>query len=197
MILNLKEIYSQSWNIFQKDWGKFIFFSIIILIVTFFPILGYILQFFTSLLLINAILHIIKGETIKFSTFFLTKEVLNKTSFLLLVLLWIYSIISYQTLREPVFSAILAVFSLILVVMFFPILCVVIEKNFSLKEALSYSAKLTKDVRLEILLIILINLLICLLGIFCFLIGIIVSIPIVSISTVLVYIELEKRIKQI
>ena len=194
MTLNLKKIYSESWNIFKKDWGKFVLFSFIICIVTLFPILGYILQFFTTLLLINAILHATKGESLKFSTFFLIKEVLKKTSVFLLILLWIYSIISNQTLSEPIFSALLGVFSLILVVIFFPIFCVVIEKDLSLKEAFSYSANLTKKLRLEILLIIFINLLICILGAFLFLIGITIAIPIVAISTVLIYIELEKSI---
>lgn len=194
MTLNLKEIYSQSWNIFKNDWGKFVLFSVIVLIVTIFPILGYFLQFFTTLLLMNAILHITRGESIKFSTFFLVKEVFNKASVLLLLLLWICSIVSAQIMTDLTFSTLLGIFFFILAVIFFPIFCVIIEKNLSLKEALSYSAKLTKKVRLEILLIVIINFLICLLGAFCFLVGILVSIPIVAISTVLIYSELEKNI---
>jgi len=190
MYLNLKDIYSQSWNIFAKNWGKYILFSLIMLLVLMIPF-GSILQTLMVLLMFKAILVYIKNGSISFSDFFKFSEVLNTNSILLIVIIGcIYACL--EILGFSVLYTIISIVYFILSIILFPIFCVVIDKKLSFKDVFSYSAKLTKNIRFELLLVMIINLLIGLIGACALLIGVFVAIPIVSIATVVIYKELEK-----
>ena len=82
----------------------------------------------------------------------------------------------------------------IISIVFFPLLCVLIDKHLSVKETILYSAKLTKDLRTEIFLIMAVNFIIAVFGILLFLIGIFVAIPIVTIAIVKTYLLLDEKI---
>lgn len=191
MYLNLKDIYSKSWNIFAKSWWQYVLFSLIMMLILIIPF-GSILQTLLALLMFNAVLLFIKNGSISFSDFFKFKEVLNTNSILLIVIIACF----YALLEILGFSVLYTIFAIvyfILSIILFPLFCVVIDKQLSFKEAILYSAKLTKNIRIEILLIMIINLIIGLIGALIFLVGVFVAIPIVSIATVLVYKELEKK----
>lgn len=94
----------------------------------------------------------------------------------------------------PSLSMLLSLIGAILSIIFFPVFCVLVDKNFNIKETVSYSAKLTKDIRIEIILIMLINLVLAVAGAMLLLVGIFVAMPIGMIATVKVYTLLEQRL---
>ena len=187
MRLNLKNIYSESWNIFTRNWWEYIIVTFIMLVLLYIPF-GNILQILILCLMFNAILLFIKNGSISFSDFFKFKTVLNPTVISIIVIIGL-CYFGFQILD---FSAVYIIFS-ILGIILFPLFCVAIDKNLSLKNTVLYSAKLTKNIRKEILLIMIINFIIGLIGILIFFVGIFVAIPIVSIATVVIYKELEKN----
>ena len=191
MVLNLKEIYSDSWGIFVKNWWQYVVFSIIMIAMTIVPFLGPILQIVMALLLLKAIFKSIKGENISFSDFFNFKSVFNNTGIALIIIVGcVYALL--DLLDYSVLYIILSLAYFILSIILFPIFCVAIDKYLPLKEAVLYSAKLTKNMRLEILLVMVINFIIGLVGVFCFFIGIFVAIPIVFIAMFVIYRKLEE-----
>lgn len=191
MRLNLKDIYSQSWNIFTRNWWEYILVTFIMLVLLYIPF-GNILQMLILCLMFNAVLLFVKNGSISFSDFFNFKTVLNPTVISIIVIIGL-CYFGFQLLD---FSALYIIFSIvyfIFAIILFPLFCVAIDKNLSLKDTVLYSAKLTKNIRKEILVIMIINFFIGLVGILIFFVGIFVAIPIVSIATVIVYKELEKN----
>ena len=193
MTLNLTEIYSNSWNIFKKNWWEFIVVSIIMFVLVLIPLLGGIFQFFLSLLMINAILKSIKGEKITFSSFFKVKELLNQKIITIVVAIGLYTLI-VQSITSATVISILMLLGFVIIIIFFPFMCVMIDKNFNIKETILYSAKLTQGVRLEIILLMVVNFLIGLIGVALLFVGIFVATPIITASIVFVYLALDSRL---
>ena len=189
--MNLKEIYSDSWGIFVKNWWQYVVFSIIMIAISIVPFLGPIFQTIIFLLFFSAILKSIRGENISFSDFFNLKSVFNNTGIALIVIVGcVYALL--DLLDYSLLYTILSLVYFILSIILFPIFCVAVDKDLTLKEAVLYSAKLTKNMRLEILLVMVINFIIALVGIFCFFIGILVAVPIVFIAISFIYRKLEE-----
>lgn len=193
MTLNLTEIYSNSWNIFKKNWWEFIVVSIIMFILVLIPLLGGIFQFFLSLLMINAILKSIKGEKINFSSFFKVKELLNQKIITIVVAIGLYTLI-VQSITSATVISILMLLGFVIIIIFFPFMCVMIDKNFNIKETILYSEKLTRGIRLEIILLMVVNFLIGLIGVALLFVGIFAATPIITISIVFVYLALDSRL---
>ena len=191
MFLNLKEIYLPSWEIFLKNWWEYIVITVIMFALIFVPFVGSIIQVFIMLAMISAILKSVRGNVIKFSDFLQFKEIFNlKTAVFAIGLGFYYFLIQNVASLSMLLSLVGAVLSVI----FFPIFCVLVDKNFSIKETISYSAKLTKDVRVEIVLILLINLIATIVGAMLLLVGVFVAMPVCMIATVKVYTLLEQRL---
>lgn len=191
MFLNLKEIYLPSWEIFLKNWWEYIVITIIMFALIFVPLAGSIAQIFIMLAMISAIFKAIRGNIIKFSDFLQFKEIFN-----LKIAVFAIGLGFYYFLIQNVasLSMLLSLVGAVLSVIFFPIFCVLIDKNFNIKETISYSAKLTKDIRVEIVLIMLINLIIAVVGAMLLFVGFFVAMPIGMIATVKVYTLLEQRL---
>ncbi|MFA7074387.1 MAG: hypothetical protein WC234_04275 [Endomicrobiaceae bacterium] len=195
MVLDLNSIYSSSWSIFKKNWWEYIIVSLIMFILILLP-LGGILQFFVMLMMMNAILQSFRGNEIKFASFFAIKEIFNSKVLFFVVVLGIYSFI-LQSTSGVITSAVMTLIAFIISIVFFPLLCVLIDKQFNIKETFVYSAKLTKNVRSEIFLIMIVNFIIAVLGILLFLIGVFLAIPIVTIAIVKTYLLLDEKLKLI
>jgi hypothetical protein len=191
MFLNLKEIYLPSWEVFLKNWWEYVVITVIMFLLIFIPLIGSIVQVFIMLAMISAILKSIRGTVIKFSDFLQFKEILNSKTAVFIIGVGLYYFLMQ---RVPSLSMLLSLVGAVLSVIFFPIFCVLVDKNFSIKETISYSAKLTKNIRVEIVLIMLVNLLIGIAGAILLLVGIFVAVPICLIATVKVYILLEQRL---
>ncbi len=194
MTLNFADIYSNSWNIFKKNWWEFIVVSIIMFVLVLVPLgLGGIFQFFVTLLIINAILKSVKDEKISFSTFFKVQELLTPKIITIVVAIGLYTLI-VQNITNVVIVSFLTLLGFVLTIIFFPLMCVMVDKNFDVKETILYSAKLTKGVRFEIVLLMIINFIIGILGIALFFIGILVATPIITIAAVFVYLALDTKL---
>ncbi|MDD2523380.1 MAG: hypothetical protein PHT81_00885 [Endomicrobiaceae bacterium] len=191
MVLDLNSIYSLAWSIFKKNWWEYVLISLIMLVLMLFP-LGGILQFFVMLLMINAILKALRGNEITFLSFFQFKEIWNSKVIIFVVALGIYSFF-LQGINSIALSVVLTIIGFIISVIFFPILCVLIDKQFNIKETILYSAKLTKTIRGEILLIMAVNFIIGILGILLLFVGIFIAIPIITIVIVKTYLLLDDR----
>lgn len=192
MVLDLNSIYSLAWSIFKKNWWQYVLISLIMLVLMILP-LGGILQFFVMLLMINAILKALRGNEITFSSFFKFKEILNSKVIIAVVALGIYSFI-VQSINSVAVSLILAIIGFVISVIFFPVLCVLIDKQFNIKETILYSAKLTKTIRYEILLVMAVNFIIGILGVLLLLVGVFMAIPIITIAVVKTYLLLDDRL---
>ncbi|MDD5021914.1 MAG: hypothetical protein PHR82_07310 [Endomicrobiaceae bacterium] len=191
MFLNLKEIYLPSWEIFLKNWWEYVVITVIMFALIFIPLAGSIAQVFIMLAMISAIIKSVRGNTIKFSDFLQFKEILNlKTSVFAIGLGFYYFLIQNVASLSMLLSLVGAVLSVI----FFPVFCVLVDKNFNIKETISYSAKLTKDIRVEIILIMLVNLIIAIVGAMLLFVGVFVAMPIGMIATVKVYTILEQKL---
>jgi len=192
MFFNLKDIYLKSWNVFAVNWWKFIVYSLILVLFVSFPFIS-IFQTLMVLLMFSAILKFLKESFISFSDFFNFKSVLNPTAVSVVVIIGFMQA-CLQIFDFPVIVyIILAILYLVLSIVLFPLFCVSIDKNLNLKEAILYSAKLTKGLRIELLIITIINLFLGIIGLLFFFLGIFITLPIVLIVNVLAYIEMEKK----
>lgn len=190
MFLNLKEIYLPSWEIFAKNWWQYMIITLIMFLLVFVPLIGAMIQIFIMLALINAILKSSKNEVVCFSDFFKFKDVFNKTNIIFAVALGLYYfIIQHVVVLSIIFSLIGAVLSVI----YFPIICVLADKKFNLKETVLYSSKLTKNLRSEIVVILLVNILVCIVGAMLLFVGVFAAVPVSIIATVKVYEALDKK----
>jgi len=197
MSLNFSQIYSNSWDIFKKNWWEFIVVSIIMFVLVFVPLgLGGIFQFFVTLLMINAILKSIKGEKISFSSFFKVKELLNPKIITIVVAIGLYTLI-VQNITSVVVVSLLTLLGFVLTIIFFPLMCVMVDKKFDVKETILYSAKLTQGVRLEIILLMFVNFLIGIIGFALAFVGIFVATPIITISIVFAYLTLDAKLNNL
>lgn len=192
MFLNLESIYSSSWNIFKKNWWEYVLVSLITALMLFIP-LGGILQFFMMMLMINAVIKVTKGNAVTFSDFFNFKDVLKAKVIIFAVVLGLYSFLM-QAVNSVALSVVLTAAGFIASIIFFPVLCVLIDKDLGIKETILYSAKLTKNIRAEILLVMFVNFLIGVIGILLLLVGMFVAMPVITISTVKIYIMLDERL---
>ncbi len=191
MFLNLKEIYLPSWEIFLKNWWEYVVITVIMFALIFIPLAGSILQVFVLLAMISAILKSVRGSAVNFSDFLQFKEILNLKTAVFAIGLGFYYMIMQNV---PSLSMLMSLAGAVLSIIFFPVFCVLVDKNFNIKETISYSAKLTKDIRIEIILIMLINLVLAVAGAMLLLVGIFVAMPIGMIATVKVYTLLEQRL---
>ncbi len=191
MFLNLKEIYLPAWQIFLKNWWEYIVVTLVMFILVFIPFVGAIIQVFVIFSIIAAMLKAVKNNQINFSDFLKFKDIFNFKTVAFAVVLGIYYLLIQ---RFPSVSILLSLAGAVLSVIFFPVFCVVVDKNFKIKETLLYSAKLTKGIRVEIVLIMLMNLLIGIAGAFLLLVGVFVAMPVALIATVKVYTLLENRL---
>jgi len=191
MFLNLKEIYLPAWQIFLKNWWEYIVVTLVMFILVFIPFVGAIIQVFVIFSIIAAMLKAVKNNQINFADFLKFKDIFNFKTVAFAVVLGIYYLLIQ---RFPSVSILLSLAGAVLSVIFFPVFCVVVDKNFTIKETLLYSAKLTKDIRGEIVLIMLMNLLIGIAGAFLLIVGVFVAMPVALIATVKVYTLLENRL---
>jgi len=187
----LKEIYLPAWQIFLKNWWEYIVVTIIMFLLVFIPLVGSIIQIFLILMMMNAILKSIRNGVINFSDFFQFKQIFN-----LKILVFALGLGLYYFLMQQVaaLSIVLSLIGAVLSVIFFPIFFVLIDKSLNIKETILYSAKLTKDIRFEIIFVLLINLLIAIAGTLLLLIGILAAMPIGVIATAKVYLMLEEKL---
>lgn len=193
MVLDLNSIYSSSWSVFKRNWWEYIVISLIMFVLILLP-LGGVLQFFVMLMMMNAILKAFRGNEINFASFFRFKDFFNSKVIIFVIVLGIYSFV-LQSTNGVIVSAVLTLIAFIISIVFFPLLCVLIDKQFNVKETFLYSAKLTKDVRSEIFLIMIVNFIIAVLGILLFLVGVFLAIPIVTIAIVKTYLLLDEKLK--
>ena len=191
MFLNLKEIYLPAWQIFLKNWWEYIVVTLVMFILVFIPFVGAIIQVFVIFSIIAAMLKAVKNNQINFSDFLKFKDIFNFKTVAFAVVLGIYYLLIQ---RFPSVSILLSLAGAVLSVIFFPVFCVVVDKNFTIKDTVLYSAKLTKGIRGEIVLIMLMNLLIGIAGAFLLLVGVFVAMPVALIATVKVYTLLENRL---
>lgn len=192
MFLQLDSVYLSSWNVFTKNWWQYIVVSLIMALLLFIP-LGGILQFFVMLLFLNAVLKVLRGDIITFSSFLQFKEIFNTKVIVMVVILGLYAYLM-QVMENPAFASVFGIITFILSIIFFPVLCVLIDKKFNIKETFVYSAKLTKNLRFEIFLIMLLNFVIGLIGFLLFFVGIFVAIPVITIVNAKTYLLLEEKI---
>ncbi|MDD4166342.1 MAG: hypothetical protein PHN29_04880 [Endomicrobiaceae bacterium] len=191
MFLNLKEIYLPAWQIFLKNWWEYIVVTLVRFILVFITFVVAILQVFVIFSIINAMLKAVKNNQINFSDFLKFKDIFNFKTVAFAAVLGIY----YFLIQNfPSVSILLSLFGAVLSVIFFPVFCVLIDKNFTIKDTILYSAKLTKGVRAEIVFIMLMNLLIGIAGAFLLFVGVFVAMPVALIATVKVYTLLENRL---
>jgi hypothetical protein len=191
MFLNLKEIYLPAWQIFLKNWGEYIVVTLVMFILVFIPFVGAIIQIFVIFSIIAAMLKAVKNNQINFSDFLKFKDIFNFKTVAFAVVLGIYYLLIQNF---PSVSMLLSLAGAVLSVIFFPVFCVLIDKNFTIKDTVLYSAKLTKGIRVEIVLIMLMNLLIGIAGAFLLFVGVFVAMPVALIATVKVYTLLENRL---
>ena len=191
MFLNMKEIYLPSWETFVKNWWEYIVVTAIMFLFIFVPLLGSIIQIFMALAIINAILKVVRGGSVIFSDFFRFKEIFSLKTVIFAAGLGVYY---FVVQNAALFSTLLSLAGVVLSVIFFPLFCVLVDKKFNIKETVLYSAKLTKGIRTDILLVMLINVLICIAGAVLLFVGIFVAVPIMLIATVKVYTLLENRL---
>lgn len=193
MVLDLKDVYLTSWNIFKKSWWQYVLVTLILMFCMFIPYIGSILQFFMMLLVLNASLKAIKGEDISFSSFFDLKKVFTGKTIIFIVIFAVYSFIMQLGVDNVVMSLILAVIGIAVSIIFFPIMCVIIDKDLNVKDTILHSAALTKGVRFEIIIVMILNLFIGFLGVLLLVIGVFVALPIIIATTAVVYSVLEKK----
>lgn len=191
MFLNLKEIYLPAWQIFLKNWWEYIVVTLVMFILVFIPFVGAIIQIFVIFSIIAAMLKAVKNNQINFSDFLKFKDIFNFKTVAFAVVLGIYYLLIQNF---PSVSMLLSLAGAVLSVIFFPVFCVLIDKNFTIKDTVLYSAKLTKGIRVEIVLIMLMNLLIGIAGAFLLFVGVFVAMPVALIATVKVYTLLENRL---
>lgn len=193
MVLDLKDVYLTSWNIFKKNWWQYIVVTLILMLCMFVPYVGSILQFFMMLLVLNATLKAVKGEDISFASFFDFKSVFTVKSVIFVVIFAVYSFIMQLGVDSVVVSLILAVVGIAISIIFYPIMCVIIDKNLGVKDTILHSAALTKGVRLEIVIVMILNLFIGFLGVLLLVVGVFVALPIIIATTAVVYSVLENK----
>ncbi|WP_413853144.1 hypothetical protein [Candidatus Ruminimicrobium bovinum] len=193
MVLDLKDVYLTSWNIFKKSWWQYIIVTLILMACMFVPYVGSILQFFMMLLVLNAALKAVKGEDISFSSFFDFKKVFTVKSIIFVVIFAVYSFIMQMGVDSVVISLILAVIGIAISIIFYPIMCVIIDKDLNVKDTILHAATLTKGVRFEIVIVMILNLFIGFLGVLLLIIGVFVALPVIIATTAVVYSVLEKK----
>ncbi|MBQ3835135.1 MAG: hypothetical protein II816_06440 [Elusimicrobia bacterium] len=193
MVLNFKQIYSDSWNVFKKNWWELIVVTLIMAALTFIPLIGNFLQLFMYCLILNAILKSAKGEEIKFSDFFQFKEIANTKIITILIVIALLGLFMQAISDEQILAGILTLVVLVITVLIFPLFCVMIDKNLSIKETITDSFNLTKGARFDIIIFLILNFIITVLGVILLFVGIFVAIPIVTIATVFTYIALKNK----
>lgn len=192
MVLDFKQIYSDAWAVFKKNWWEYVVVTIIMGIFSIIPFIGGFLQLFMYFLVLNAILKSVKGEQISFSSFFNFKEITNQKVMVIFVAVALIGLVMQSAATDTTAAVILSLVVLVLSIFFFPLFCVMLDKDFSIKDTITKSLQLTQGARIAILVIMILNFIIGLIGVVLLLIGVLVAIPIIAISTVLVYRSLEK-----
>lgn len=192
MFLQLDSIYSSAWNVFTKNWWQYVIVSLIMVALLLLP-LGGILQLFVMVLMMNVVLKALRGNAITFSSFLQFKEIFNVKVIVFAIALGLYAFI-VQIINSVALSAILTIAGFVLSIIFFPVLCVLVDKQFNIKETILYSEKLTKTLRLEILLVMLVNFIIGMVGVLLLFVGIFVAIPVITIATVKTYLLLDAKL---
>jgi len=193
MVLDLKDVYLTSWNIFKKSWWQYIVVTLILMLCMFIPYVGSILQFFMMLLVLNAALKAVRGEDISFSSFFDFKKVFTVKSIIFVVIFAVYSFIMQLGVDSVVISLILAVIGIAISIIFYPIMCVIIDKDLNVKDTILHAAALTKGVRFEIIIVMILNLFIGFLGVLLLIVGVFIALPVIIATTAVVYSSLEKK----
>ena len=193
MVLDLKNVYGTAWNIFKKSWWQYIIVTLILMICMFIPFIGSLLQFFFMLLVLNAALKGARGEEVTFSSFFDFKTVFTMKAVIFVVIFGIYSFIMQLGANSVTLSIILAIIGIVISVVLYPIMCVIIDKDLGIKDTIVNAAALTKGVRFEIIVIMILNLVIGFLGVILLVIGIFVALPVIIASTAVVYNLLDKN----
>ncbi len=193
MVLNFKQIYLDSWDVFKKNWWEFIVVTIIMGLFSIIPFIGNILQLFMYILVLNAVLKVIKGETISFSSFFNFKEVCNQRVITIFVIVAILGLVLQALSTDTTAAIILSVIIFILTVLLFPLFCVMLDKDISVKEVFSNSLQLTKGARIDIIILMILDFVIGILGVILLLVGVLVAIPIITIATVQAYKSLQAK----
>jgi len=193
MVLDLKDVYLTSWNIFKKCWWQYVVVTLILMFCMFIPYIGALLQFFMMLLVLNATLKAVKGEDISFSSFFDFKKVFTVKTIIFVIIFAVYSFIMQLGVDSVIVSLILAIVGIAISIIFFPIMCVIIDKDLNVKDTILHAAALTKGVRFEIVMVMVLNLFIGFLGVLLLVIGIFVALPIIIATTAVVYSVLEKK----
>lgn len=197
MVLNFKEIYSSSWDVFKKNWWEYVVVTIIMGLLSLIPYIGVFLQLFMYFLVLNAILKSIKGEDISFSNFFDFKEITNQKVITIFVVVSVLGLLIQSISTNAAIAIIVSLAVLVLTVLFFPLFCVMLDKDFDIKETILNSLLLTKGARFDILILVILNFIIGMLGIILLFVGVLVAIPIVTISTVFAYMSLQNKAENI
>ncbi len=192
MVLNFKEIYSNSWDVFKKNWIEYVVTAFIMTVLLFIPYIGGLLQFLMTILVINAVLKSVKGESINFSSFFQFKDLTNQKVAVIFIIISIYTLL-IQSAGQSVAAALLSLLGFVFTILFFPLLCVMLDKDFDVKETFLYSRRLTKGALVDIVLIMIINAVIGVVGLLLFFVGIFVAMPVITISVVLTYMALDGK----
>ena len=193
MVLDLKEVYLTSWNIFKKSWWQYVVVTLILMACMFIPYVGALLQFFMMLLILNAALKAVKGEDVSFSSFFDFKKVFTVKTIIFIVIFAVYSFIMQLGVDNVVLSLILAIIGIAISIILFPIMCVIIDKDLNVKDTILHAAALTKGVRFEIIIVMILNLFIGFLGVLLLIIGVFIALPIIMATTAVVYSVLENK----
>ena len=193
MVLDLKEVYLTSWNIFKKSWWQYVVVTLILMACMFIPYVGALLQFLMMLLILNAALKAVKGEDVSFSSFFDFKKVFTVKTLIFIVIFAIYSFIMQLGVDNVVLSLILAIIGIAISIILFPIMCVIIDKDLNVKDTILHAAALTKGVRFEIIIVMILNLFIGFLGVLLLIIGVFIALPIIMATTAVVYSVLENK----
>ncbi len=191
MVLNFKQIYSDSWNLFKKNWWEYVVVTIIMGLLSLIPFIGVFLQLFMYFLVLNAILKSIKGEDISFSNFFDFKKITNQKVITIFIAVAVIGLLIQSVSTDIATALIISLAILILMVLFFPIFCVMLDKNLGIKDTIVNSLQLTKGARIDILILMILNFLIGILGVILLFVGTFIAIPIVTISTVVTYKSLQ------
>ncbi len=197
MVLDFKQIYSDSWSTFKKNWWEYITVTIIMGLLSIIPFIGGILQLFMYFLVLNAILKSVKGEDISFSNFFKFKEITNQKVITIFVIIVIFGLLIQAMSDNTTAAIIISLATFVLTVLFFPIFCVMLDKNLDVKSTFINSFDLTKGARIDILIIMVLNFIIGILGIILLFIGIFVAIPVITISSVFTYKTLQIKAENI
>ena len=193
MVLDLKNVYGSAWNVFKKSWWQYIIVTLILMICMFIPYIGSLLQFFFMLLVLNAALKGAREEEVSFSSFFDFKAVFTVKVLIFVVIFAVYSIIMQMGANNLTLSLILAIIGIVISVILYPIMCVIIDKDLGIKDTILHAAALTKGVRFEIIIIMILNLIIGFLGVIFLVIGVFVALPVIVASTAVVYVLLEQN----